>query len=498
MKKQQLKKAVAQIENLYIAYSNRYLEQKKKAYITHKAKKSKQGKVIIPSLNSQHIEEHLKRNKTYGVLLDNKTGLTKFMTFDVDIADDLNEALLVTKNLYKLLTDYYGLDKEDVHVSFSGGKGYHIDLFFNEVIDYKSLLPFYEEVLKTLNETKKRIEFRPSGAGVKLPLGINQKTGNYCYFVDPDTFSPVDDGISYLLSIKQMDYQEFKEFVLDDIEGNTTSFTLDLDEGKEFIELASQLNLEGKSLDEINQELTEVLQEGRLIFPDSRHRISWLLPTFFNTQGYEEEEACRQTLSVIINTYDNYKGFIDMNKSREYVIAEVRRLTKLVYKEGYTISNQRKEIEVSKAEVKQMLEVKKLHLKKLLFSLLIQSKRHAKQDGSFYMAYSVIERMGNTDNRTRALLYLQELEQLGHIEIVSRGVIDNERTKAENTVRYKPNEYRVTLKEAETVEDKATIKIKATNELRLENIVPLFVPESEAKKKLPRKQWEHTFKKAYI
>lgn len=490
--------SVAQMENLYVVYTDRYLEQNKKAYLTHKARKNNHGKVIIPSLNSELIKEHLQRKKTYGVLLDSKTGLTKFMTFDVDIANNLSEALIVTRDLYKLLTNYYGLNKKDVHISFSGSKGYHVDLFFNEVVDYKSLLPFYEEVLQVLNETKQRIEFRPSGAGVKLPLSINQKTGNYCYFVDPDTFRPVEDSIKYLLSIEQMDYQDFKEFILNDIESDIPDFTLELEEGKEFIELAAHLNLEGKSLDEINQELTEVLQEGRLIFPDSRHRISWLLPTFFNTQGYEEEEAARQTLSVIVNTYDNYKGFIDKSKTREYVIAEVRRLTALVYKEGYTINNQRKEIEVSKAEVKQMLEVKKLHLKRLLFSLLVQSKRHARQDGSFYMAYSVMERMGNTDNRTRALRYIQELEQAGLVEIVSQAVIDKERTRAEATVRYKPNEYRVTLKEAETIEDKATIKLKATNEVRLENVLPLFISEKEAKKKLPRGQWETTFKEVYV
>lgn len=497
MKQTLLNDSVAQLENLYVAYTDRYLEQKKKSYITHQSRKSKRGETLLPKLNKELLQHHLLRNRTYGVLLDNKTGLTKFMSFDVDIENKPTEALLVTKNLYELLTDYFGLPKEDVHISFSGNKGYHVDLFFDEMVDYRSLLPFYNEVLHKLNETKQRIEFRPSGAGIKLPLGINQKTGKYCHFVDPISFKPMKDSIKYFLTIKQMDFREFKELVLDEVDTNISNFTLEIDQGEEFIDLAASLNFEGKSLDEINQELTDVLREGRLLFPNSRHRVSWLLPTFFNTQGYEEEVAEQQTLSILVNTYDNYRGFIDRSRSREYVISEVRRLNKLVYKEGYTVNSQRKQIEISKSEALQILDVKKLQLKKLLFSLLVHSKRHAKADGTFFMAYSVMTRMGNTTERGRVLKYLKELEQEGHIKIINQGVLDTDRTRAEGAVRYKPNEYQVTLKEAQTEEDKATIKLRATDDLALENVIPMFLTEKEVKKKLPRKQWETTFKEAY-
>lgn len=77
---------------------------------------------------------------------------------------------------------------------------------------------------------------------------------------------------------------------------------------------------------------------------------------------------------------------------------------------------------------------KELHLKQLLLSLLIQSKRYADEQGSFYTSYSTIEKYGNFSigsNRSRILKYLMKLEQKGYIEIVQRNQVDMVRTKAE-------------------------------------------------------------------
>lgn len=502
METEQLTRAVKQINQLYILNRNRmsYLKQKPNGagYTTFKAKKNDKDKYSVPPLIDAFIEKHLQKKETYGIILG-AGGLTKFLTFDVDIEGSPEEAREVTRELYRTLTEYYGLDEKEVHISFSGKKGYHVDLFFDKAVPYYSLLPLYEEILLKMDETKNRIEFRPSNQGVKLPLGINQATGNYCYFVDPVTFEPMNDSIEYLLGIEQMNYNDFKEFVLDEVvfeikEPEPTEFTLEQHQGEEFESLINQMNLEGKSLDEIEQELVDVLTAGRLNFPNTRHRLSFLLPVFFNTQGVAQEEAEKQTMQVLVNTYENHPGFIDKATSKEKVMSEVKRLTKITYEKGYVLNDKTRSVQISKDEILQVLQVKKWHLKKLLLSLLIHSKRHAKEDGSFYMAYSVMTRMGNDTKRARLLQYLEELEALEQVEIVSRGVIDLAASRARSQVYYESNKYKVKVQSSK---DSPTITLSATD-VSLEEVIAELFPKEEAKKILPKAQFYRTgLQKAY-
>lgn len=498
MEKEQLNRAVKQMSQLYILNRASYLKQNKDNYTTFKAKQNEHGKYQVPPLIDAFIEKHLQKKETYGIILGDG-GLTKFLTFDVDIEGSPEEAKEVTRRLYKLLTDYYGLDEKEVHISFSGKKGYHVDLFFDRAVPYYTLLPFYKEVLQVLGESEERIEFRPSKQGVKLPLSINQKTGNFCYYADPETLEPVNDSIEYLLGIEQMDYTDFKEFVLDEVvfeikEPEPTEFTLEQHEGEEFESLINQMNLEGKSLDEIEQELVDVLTAGRLNFPNTRHRLSFLLPVFFNTQGVSQEEAEKQTMQVLVNTYDNHPGFIDKATSKAKVMSEVKRLTSLTFEKGYVLNEKTRDVQISKEEILQVLQVKKWHLKKLLLSLMIHSKRYAKEDGSFYMAYSVMTRMGNTTERGRLLQHLGELEALEQVEIVSRGVIDLAASRARSQVYYESNKYKVKVQSSK---DSQMITLSATD-VSLEEVIAELFPKEEAKKILPKAQFYRTgLQKAY-
>lgn len=498
MNEVQLNNAVAKMSQLYVLNRSSYLKQNADGYTTFKARKNKQDKYVVPPLVDGHIKNHLLKKETYGVILGSG-GLTKFLTFDVDIEDNQDEAREVTRDLYQLLTNYYGLGKDEVHVSVSGSKGYHVELFFDKATPYYSLLPFYDEVLEKLGETKERIEFRPSKQGVKLPLSKNRKTGNYCHYVEPITLEPVKDSIKYLMSIEQMNYLEFKECVLDDVEvklkePEPTEFTLEQPDGEEFESLITQMNLEGKSLDEIEQELVDVLNAGRLTVPNTRHRISFLLPVFFNTQGVDKADAEKQTLNVLVNTFENYQGFIDKKTSKAKVISEVKRLVKITYEKGYTLSTRRRNVQISKDEILEVLSVKKWHLKKLLLSLLIHSKRYAKEDGTFYMAYSVMTRMGNDKNRTRLLQHLETLQEAGQVEIVSRGVIDLVATKANNMVTHEANRYKVNIK-SNPESEKITL---SANEVCLEEVIASLLPKDEAKKILPKAQFYRTeLQKAY-
>src|SRR5699024_12672825 len=123
--------------SLYFVNRSSYIEQYK----------DKQGRVKYThhkrKITVDDMIDHVEQRRTLGVVTDSTTGLTNFMSFDVVTK---NNAYEDTLELLELLVSYYGIDKEYITVSFSGNKGYHIDLFFNEAIQYKALEPFYLEV----------------------------------------------------------------------------------------------------------------------------------------------------------------------------------------------------------------------------------------------------------------------------------------------------------------------------------------------------------------
>jgi len=145
----------------------------------------------------------------------------KFITFDVDSFTN-HASRRVTQKLSDTLETEYGVNRKDIHVSYSGSKGYHVELFFSEQIDDEHLRGFYRSVLDrsglfpeggittTLESAfrpayRVRVEYIPSSiVGVKLPLGIQQKTGKRCWFVDNETMELLedDDSFNYLLKIK--------------------------------------------------------------------------------------------------------------------------------------------------------------------------------------------------------------------------------------------------------------------------------------------------------
>ena len=96
------------------------------------------------------------------------------------------------------------MPREKIYVSFSGRKGYHVEVFFDRVIDGGILYNLYCHVIKNGQLDPDKVEFRPSPSmAIKLPLSVHGSTGNICWFVDRDTLSPIEDE-SYILGIEQV------------------------------------------------------------------------------------------------------------------------------------------------------------------------------------------------------------------------------------------------------------------------------------------------------
>lgn len=468
--------------SLYFVNRSSYIEQYKNKkgevkYTQHKRK-----------ITVDDLIDHVEHRRTLGVVTDPTTGLTNFMAFDVDTKD---KAYDDTLELLELLVNFYGIDKEYVTVSFSGNKGYHVELFFDEAIQWQALEPFYEEVLLKLGKTKKEVELRPTANGLKLPLSTHRKTDNLSLISRfNNNFTGLillnqAESVKYLLNAKQINLDEFKELVLDEV----NAFTIEQSKATDTIEVTDNMNFSGRLEGDQLEEIKTVLAEKRLIYPGSRNRMTWLLPVFLKQMGYSYEESEKVTLNVLTNTYENYEGFIDKDTSYDKVVKEVVRLNKQAFDKNYVIKDALNDVAICKSEIKQILEIKKLPLKKMALSMLILSKRYAGEDNVFYASYSTLIKMGNADRTGTLKKYMQELEQLGLLEIVSSNVIDTVRTKAEGRVISKPNKYRVHFAEPVTDDDKQELVLSG-QQVNLEIVLNYFYSEKELRKALPRRQFE--------
>ena len=498
MNETDLQSLVSKFNDLYISYRKEFLEQFKTGYTTRKY-----------TLTDYHMKQHLLLNRTIGIRLGEQ-GHTFFMTFDVDVENDLQRAESITVDIVRTLHDYYAIEYDDIHVDFSGKKGYHVTLFFDRAIQDFKLFPFYREVLERVEVTDTEVEFRCSSAyGMKLPLGVNQQTGAFMCFCDVDveagriTKLSKSKSYEYFLNIKQINLNEFRDLILNDFEEDTskTITTLSKAQAIEYESIFSELNVNGKTAKDLENEAKEIITLNRLKYPSSRHKSTLLLATFFRSQGYEQDETIGFINNILLNTYENYRTLISADTSKEYMLKQVIRLVNLAYLKGYQFSNSDKEIRIYKSDVETILSLNKLHHKKLAYSLLIQSKRYAKsnkkspQDADFYTAYSTLEKMGNTANRTRLLNYLLELEQMELIKIIERNEFDKERSRAENRVISKPNRYCVLFQSHSS--DETGLLLKSNEQIELADVVAHFFDKEEIQAKVPRGQWQSTFKQAY-
>lgn len=467
------KDIISQFNRLYITYRENFLEQFKQGYITCKY-----------PLTDKAIEQHLGLERTIGIKLG-KQGMTKFLTFDVDVKEDMIKATFITVDVIQSLNEYYGIPLEHIHVNFSGKKGFHVTLFFDSVIQDEALKPFYYELLDYLGQSEKDIEFRCSSSyGMKLPLGVHQETNQFtcfCYYnPQHEWIYPLNKGQSYdyFLDIKAMDLEIFNEFVLEDVD--LARFTTKEAEGYEYA--MSEINVNGRDLEDIYEEIAEVLNHNRLIYPRSRNRVTFLLSMYFKELGYAEAEIVDAIKAILLNTYDNYRGLIDKATDKRFMLSEVDRVVHNTFFKNYQLNPRRKDIEIYQDEILQILDIKEIHLKRLIFSILIHSKRYAKDD--FYMAYSTMAKMGNTKNKSRLKQYLEELEVRGYIKIISQGVVDLLQSKLRGKKYFKPNRYR------NLIESNGINSVIVKEDVKLEEACALLVDEKKAKKKLTRRQWE--------
>lgn len=116
----------------------------------------------------------------------NSNGKSNILVLDLDNKSDLDKAKREAEKIQKILLGR----NIDSYVEFSGMKGYHLWIFFNEYIEIGSLNSWIERILEKRSLTS-NIEIRPkkeviaeSEEIIKLPLGIHPISNERCIFLD--------------------------------------------------------------------------------------------------------------------------------------------------------------------------------------------------------------------------------------------------------------------------------------------------------------------------
>ena len=185
--------------DLYISYRGRYVMMLPQA-----------GKIFMPKtssgpakLTNRAVCQHVNRQIAIGVFAGAYS--SKFICFDVDLPDPAEVRRIIDAMVF------YGIPRDLIYVSTSGGKGYHVEIFFDGLVYTDRLRTFFDCVVLKAESNPLKVEFRPtSGLSIKLPLSVHCKTRRVCWYLDRETLQPIEDS-AYALQIQKMAAADFEK-----------------------------------------------------------------------------------------------------------------------------------------------------------------------------------------------------------------------------------------------------------------------------------------------
>lgn len=487
-------KLAERMYNLYVS--------KKYPFIKQKSDGTYEWVYNLGDLKSNKYEilkRHLQSKQTIGVLCHTHS---KFICFDCDFGMDKENCGLTKWITYKIINvlQEFGIDQEYINVALSGNKGYHILLFFDDIISFKQMEFLYDLVLEsiyytidydtlsiihsnwkyTLEQLKSKIELRPKpNLGVKLELSIHQVTKNKCYFCDTNNLIPIK-SIEYLYQIKQFPRNQLIDII---------------NKGKEFRHDRENINNFNKEIKNkvqpaksqqlyVNKEYTinyiEKLITNGLTISGTRHNSLMKIARYNYSMGLDEKD----NENFLINWMnDQNKQYYNSNELEWR--KDIKYILKFVYNNCRGLTGSVRDISINKEEMYEILKCKEKSKKLLFFALIIHSKRYSIKNGEFYMSYQTLKESAHigTDSIHK---YLKQLQDENNIKIIRQG------KKDKNTKYYLVNKYKITNTKinCNNMEKKYTI-VCTKNNLNDEynNCMINLFDKKELKKLIPDKQY---------
>lgn len=379
-------------------------------------------------LSVADLKNHTKGKTTIGVFFPrNKSNV---IGFDIDFKNNLDEAREALEDVYKAINTY--IPKEAIMTSYSGNKGYHVDIFLTDMLEARKIKEFHKLILKDTGYNKNNIEIRgASRQGYKLPLGIHQKTNNFCYLCNEYGIEIKENEsiLKALNNINRLSPEVIREVI--EINGIVIFTKDDERELQEVIESYKALEIYKNPLEAlINSIETKGITEG-----GTRHKKAFVLGIAYRDKGYCPEEI-RSKLIDWHKTLDK-----DLYSSSWIEIEDdCKGISTDVFNKRYNlpIRDIERQAIIRKKEMDIVLSVKGKAKRRLLYTLINHAKMYADSEGIFYMTYKQINQAMDTNNpRAHLKTQLERLEQDKYIEIVR----SNE--KKEGSYKKLPNQYKV-------------------------------------------------------
>ncbi len=184
-------------------------------------------------ITAELIKEHLKGNITIGVYVSRIDNTVNFLAFDIDLKkDSAYKQESSAKSSYEGTLEVASRVKEhcksleiSAYIERTGGRGHHCWIFFSEPLKASLVRDFGKLILKNIGELPKNvdIEIFPKqddvsreglGSLIKLPLGIDKKTGKRSFFVQEEGDLDSDQG-SLVENIKSFSRREILKSLKD-------------------------------------------------------------------------------------------------------------------------------------------------------------------------------------------------------------------------------------------------------------------------------------------
>lgn len=436
------------------------------------------GSIYIPKdvngdrpLSNKVVCGHL--NQKYAVSVYAGKYSSKFMTFDVD--DGCRSTVM---KIIEVLVGL-GIPRDLIYVSTSGGKGFHVDLFFDNLVYTDKLRILYDYVCIEGGLDPVKVEFRPTyKQAIKLPLSRHCRTGNICWYLDRDTFEPIEH-LDYILEIEKIPSEVVLEIVEDLPLKSPIPTREDLD--YKFSDKVPAKKIEADDGDTYE---FPILRE-----PGVRHDTMISIAVYCRSRGYPQEQI--ETLLIEWAEEQNPDYITD---PMTVVHDDAARLAEWVWREDFHVrSMDRKEVVITTRDIEKVLVQPTKTMRKLVFLLICHEKRF----GSLSMSVKrVCEFIGcghaSVENTFRKLRSLNVINITEGKTVAKQGSEPNSFVPVRMPNRYWMNEF---YTPSLLIDSPQASQVKISEKFEPETFFPLYYktlaaicPESLLKDRLTKKE----------
>ncbi|NCB40431.1 MAG: hypothetical protein EOM80_16850 [Erysipelotrichia bacterium] len=384
------------------------------------------------SLCDSDIIEHFKGSKCIGVHFPKN--ISNLIGFDIDSLD-----IELVKRLYDALFRY-GVAQNNMLVSFSGGKGYHIDVFLNRMVEKTAVRDFYAALLKEIDATPQQVDlYGANGKGYKIPLGFHYKTGAFCYLCDENGSQIPDNQIvSFLQEIEPLDPKVLADAV--DIHFADIDDAAVIVGGEELISDINMLDTYGSTNAGAIERMQNLLKDG-VHEKGNRHFIVTHVAAYLK----DEKKMCLGDAIDFITGWVKTTWGGDALSDREFP-RDIEKMCRYAYRVDFKFHVRAKPIHISAPDIREIFSIETGNrlqneaLRRLYYCFLVHSRAYGDAVGVFYMSYSQIAAMGGTKDSGLLVRQINRLVELSKVNIVSRNSRNtNAGQKGQKFNR--PNEY---------------------------------------------------------